>query len=398
MDLTSLRKLLTPTGQQILQVAMDLHPREEEFLRHFQNLSRKYPRDLARAALEIAILRGEAQDKFLFADKMYFTRPALEQATPYEVSTYRSERYRQFDYLVDLACSIGGDTLSFAQIAPTIGVDRDPVRLTMARANIRALNLTNQVLFLKADLTSPIPLSPCLSNLALFFDPARREAGRRVFSIQDYIPPLSIVQAWLLRFPALGVKISPGVSLEELNEYDAEVEFISLRGELKEATLWFGPLKRVGRRATILPGPHTFTSGGSPLVQQPSQQRIPIHEPKAYIYEPDPAIIRAGLVQHLGAQLDAAQLDPNIAYLTVDKLTTTPFARVWAVEDWLPFQLKRLRAYLRERRVGHVVVKKRGSPIQPEELIRSLRLEGDNKRVVFLTHLRGRPIVVICFP
>jgi hypothetical protein len=103
-------------------------------------------------------------------------------------------------------------------------------------------------------------------------------------------------------------------------------------------------------------------------------------------------------VVHLGIELQAAQLDPDIAYLTADHETPTPFARVWAVEDWLPFNLKRLRAALRERGVGHVVVKKRGSPLQPETLIRELRLSGDKERVVFLTHLRGRPIVVICYP
>ncbi len=75
-----------------------------------------------------------------------------------------------------------------------------------------------------------------------------------------------------------------------------------------------------------------------------------------------------------------------------------PFASSWKVEDWFPFGVKRLRAYLRERSVGKIVVKKRGSPLQPEELIQMLRLRGDEKRVVFLTHLVGRPIVIVCFP
>jgi hypothetical protein len=44
------------------------------------------------------------------------------------------------------------------------------------------------------------------------------------------------------------------------------------------------------------------------------------------------------------------------------------------------------------------VVKKRGSPLQPEALIRDLRLKGDQERVIFLTHLNGRPIAIICLP
>ena len=402
MNLKTFQELITPAGQRVLQAASELSPREVDFLRHFQNLSRTYPRELARAALETAILRQEAKDKFPLADRMYFSRPALEQATPHEVSTYRSERYREFDYLADLACSIGGDTISLGSIAPTIGIDLDAVRLAMARANIRALGKADRVMFLQADLTASLPLASMPSNLALFFDPARRTGSRRVFSVNDYTPPLATIEGWLARFKAMGVKISPGVKFEEVRDYDAEIEFISHGGDLKEAVLWFGPLRSAARRATVLPGPSSLT----PLNNLPERrwsdlettQIIPISEPQNYLYEPDPAVMRAGLVEDLGLELQASQLDADIAYLTSEKLTPTPFARAWAVDDWFPFQLKRLRAYLRARNVGQAVVKKRGSPIQPEDLIRDLRLEGDQERVIFLTHLKGRPIVIICSP
>jgi hypothetical protein len=64
--------------------------------------------------------------------------------------------------------------------------------------------------------------------------------------------------------------------------------------------------------------------------------------------------------------------------------------------------LKKLRAALRQRDVGKITVKKRGSPIQPDELARLLRLESKPKedraeRILALTHLRGRPIVILCF-
>ena len=91
-------------------------------------------------------------------------------------------------------------------------------------------------------------------------------------------------------------------------------------------------------------------------------------------------------------------MDPAIAYLTADEHVEIPFARAWQVVDWFPFGLKRLRSYLREHGVGKVVVKKRGSPLQPEALIRALRLRGDQERVIFLTKLRGKPVVVVCLP
>jgi hypothetical protein len=91
-------------------------------------------------------------------------------------------------------------------------------------------------------------------------------------------------------------------------------------------------------------------------------------------------------------------LDAEIAYITSREMRHTPFARVWKVEDWFPFGLKRLRAYLRQRGVGRVIVKKRGSPLEPEALIQDLRLRGEQERVVFLTQMSGDPIIVVCFP
>jgi hypothetical protein len=393
MDLPTFRALLTRAGQEALEAAASLEPREVDFLRHFQALSQRYPREVARGALEVAILRGQAKHKFPFAAKLYLTREALEQASAHPVASYRAGRFEDFSLVIDLGCSVGGDTIALVQVTPTLGIEIDPLRLSMAQENLRSLSLEAD--FLQADITDPLPCRLSSSH-AMFFDPARRINSRRFFSVNDYQPPLSIVKGWLNRISALGVKISPGVKLDELSSYDAEVEFISLKGDLKEAALWFGSMKTAPRRATLLPGPHTMAVDE---VSQRIQDAPPsLSEPLVYLYEPDAAVIRAGLVRPLGVQLNAFQLDPDIAYLTADTHTETPFARVWAVEDWFPFQLKRLRAYLRDRGVGHLVVKKRGSPLQPEAVIRRLRLKGDARRVVFLTHLRGRPIVVVCYP
>ena len=319
---------------------------------------------------------------------MFFTREAMEQATSWEIAAYRAERCACFERIFDLGCSIGADSLALGKVAPTIGVDLDLLRLAMARQN--ALNLRVPAEFLQADLRQlPFTLSTA-ENTAIFCDPARRKDHQRTFSVEDYSPPLSLIKSWLPHIPAIGIKVSPGVKLDQLSSFDCEIEFISLNGELKEAMLWFGPFKSAERRATLLPGGHTLT-----IKEQP---QLPLSEPKAYIFEPDPAILRAGLVAAIGTQLNAAQLDPEIAYLTADEYIPTPFARAWQVEDWLPFQLKNLRAHLREKNVGPITVKKRGSPITPEELIRDLRLEGDLEKTLFLTQLQGRPIVIITKP
>lgn len=389
MDYLTFQQLLSPAGQDILQDAIALSPQEPDFLIHYQSLTKRYPANLARAALEAAILRREATSKFPFADRLYLTREALEQASNHEIAVYRAKRFQPYPRVADLGCSVGSDTFALARIAPTLGLDHDRLRLSMASANLDSLGLLANAHLVLSDLNQPLPFSAGIT--AMFFDPGRRSNHQRYFSVHQYQPPLAVISQWLPKHPALGVKISPGVNLAEVKEYEAEVEFISLHGELKEAVLWFGPLNTTQRRATLLPGPHVLTieNGAQPSIHK-------VTDPKTFLYEPDPAVIRAGLVTSLAERLDASQVDADIAYLTSEIHTPTPFARTWAIEAWFPFQLKRLRSFLHQQHVGHISVKKRGSPLEPDSLIQQLRLKGDQERVVVLTRLRGEPIVMIC--
>src|SRR4030067_581695 len=181
MDLDAYQRLWSPAGQALLSEAEALEPRDGDFLGNFQRLSRTHPAGLAQAALEAAILRGEAVEKFPFAGKSYFPRQALEQASSYAVSSYRSTRFQSFARLVDLGCSIGGDTLALAAMAPTLGIDLDPLRLAMARANLQALGLGERSKLVRADLVGGLPLRAA-PGTALVFDPAPRPAGGRVLS------------------------------------------------------------------------------------------------------------------------------------------------------------------------------------------------------------------------
>lgn len=378
--------LLAPAGQTALAEATARAPTVETFLTHLTALRKRYPADLAQAALDTALWRQKAARKFTRAATMYFTREALEQASGEAIARYRAARFAGLPRVGDLGCGIGGDTLALAAVAPVVGVERAPERLWLARANLAAYDLAERATWVQADLAA----WPWATLSGAWCDPARRTAeGRRVFSVHDYAPPLADVVAWRTRAPALGVKISPGVQWAELAPYEnaGEVEFISEHGELKECVLWFGPLKTTARRATLLPGPHTLT--GDPALP------APLGPPLAYLYEPDPAILRAGLVTTLAQQLGAQLIDPEIAYLTSATRTPTPFARAFAIEFALPFNLKRLRAALRARNVGHLTVKKRGSPLEPEDVIRQLKPQGDAHRIVFLTHVQGAPYALV---
>ncbi len=400
--------LTSAAGERALARLTGEDLREAGTLRLLTALRKEYTASQAGAVLEMARLRAKGVEKFgAAAARLLFTREALEQASHPAVREYRAGELRRLGVasVVDACCGIGADSLAFAGAGlPVTGIDRDALRVTMARHNAAVLNLTPDpsppygegseqtqmaihphggwAEFTLGDVRGGLPDADCV-----FFDPARRDAaGKRIFDVERYEPPLATIQAWPHRLVA--AKLSPGVELAQLESYGGCVEFVSVDGDLKEATLWRGA-GMAGRRATLL-------AGGQVLHWDDAGAQAEVGEPLAWLVEPDAALLRAGLVQDVAARFDGRLLDESIAYFTTTVRPESPWLRAWAVLDWLPFHVKRLRAYLRERDVGQVTVKKRGSPVTPEELIPQLKLRGAESRVLVLTRLRGAPTVLVC--
>lgn len=386
MDIETFQSLLEARGQAALAEAAAFGPTDATFLACYEAVRKRHAPALAKAAVETAVLRLKARAKFAAADRMYFTREALEQATSEVVARHRATRFAAFDRVADLCCGIGGDALALAASGASVeAVEADPLRAAMAAANAAARGLGERVRCHTADaLTLPLP-----DVRAAFADPARRADGRRYLNPEDYTPSLSALRA---RFPAgfpLAVKAAPGVAQTDVRELGAEVEFVSLGGELKECVLWFGPFRTAGRRATVLPRGDTLTADAA-------HDPLPHTEPAAFLYDPDPAVTRAGLVPDLAKQLNARPIDPQVSLLTADRHTPTPFATAFAIEHVAPFHLKLLRDYLRRCAVGRVTVVKRGSPADADDLQHKLKLDGPNHRTLLLTHVDGWHAMIVC--
>src|SRR5262249_19534539 len=136
MDEVTFRALLTPAGQEVLARAAALRPTEAGFLAAFETLRKRHPPALAKAALETVLLRKKARAKFALADRMYFTREALEQASGAAVSRHRAGRFAAYPAVLDLCCGIGADTIALAAAGCRVtAVDSDPLRLAMAVEN-----------------------------------------------------------------------------------------------------------------------------------------------------------------------------------------------------------------------------------------------------------------------
>ena len=337
------------------------------------------------AALTMARLRQKAVDKFGdAAAKLFFTDDALQQASHPLVRKVSGAGLSQVGVCWMSAVVSVRIVLAFAAAGATVhGLDIDPVRIAIAQHNAAVIGVN--ATFSVADVTQGIPDGYDL----IFFDPARRDAnGKRIYDVEQYIPPLSLIENW--NALEIIVKLAPGVDVGQIVKYGGEVQFISVKGDMKEAVLNRGAMQS-GLTAVLLTDTETFF-----WRRMSEVQHVDIADPQGWLCEPDPSILRASLVQDVTAFYDGTMLDETIAYFTTGKKLESVWLKTWQIQDWMPFNLKKLRAYLRERNIGNVTVKKRGSPITPEELIRKLKLKGDGTCTLVLTQLRGEPIVMVC--
>ena len=386
--MNDLADLLTPEGRALLDEVRGTAPADE--LAVATRLRREHPAELVSAALGQARLRQRAAAKFGAedAERMFFTPNGVEQSTRASVATYRAERLKALGVtsLADLCCGIGGDAIALARAGiRVLAVDRDPVTAAVARANADALGLAGLIEVREADVTE-VDTS---GYDAVFVDPARRGGRGRIFDPEAYSPPLSwAVEAARRASLAAALKVAPGIPHEAVPA-DAEAEWISDGGDVKEAVLWFGT-EPGAVRATLLPGPRTLLGKGLPDPQ--------VRPVGRYLYEPDGAVIRAHLVAEVAEQLDGGLIDPTIAYVTADERHVTPYAAAYEITDQLPFNVKKLKALLRERGVGTLTVKKRGSAVEPEELRKKVKPQGPGSATVFLTRVAGAPTMLVGHP
>lgn len=376
--------LLSPAGAQLLDRLRGLEVTPELSLALAADLRGEYPPDLIAAALTQQALRVAARHKFSRADDMLVTRAGLEQASSEVTAAHSALRFAGLDLVADLCCGIGGSLTALAAKARRlVGVDTDIDALRFAGHNVAVYPATADVALVRADVRE---LDYGGSWAAVFIDPARRAAGRR-FRTGDSEPPLDWCRALAGQVRRVCIKAAPGLD-HDLIPVGWEAEFVATGRALKEALLWSPAFATTLRRATVLPA-------GATLVASPGDP-VPVADPGEYLLDPNPAVTRAGLVQELGRELCAWQLDPMTAFLSLDSRVSTPFARTLRVVESMPWKERDAARRLRELGVGTVDIRRRGLAGDVELIRRRLRLRGDRSAIVVLTRLADRPWGLIC--
>jgi hypothetical protein len=346
-------------------------------------LRREYPDRLVRGAFALCALRRKAAAKFSRAGQMWFDRQGLEQATSEHVARHKANRFSGKTF--DLCCGIGGDSLALAERGAVTAVDINPINGLRTEWNAEVYGVSPQVTVMCQDLSRVDP-----GEALVHIDPDRRgQAAGRAVRIEDYLPGLDELQKMARTFRGGAIKLSPATNFGG-KFADVEIELVSLHGECKEETIWFGALRgEQSWRATVLPS-------GESLAGEPLEYAAEIRPPHRYIYDPDPAVVRAGLVDAAAARLGLDRLDAAEEYLTSSDFAHSTFVQAFELLAELPNNLPEIRAYFRSANFGQVEIKCRHIPIDATSIRRRLPLAGDQPAVLIFARLCGKSRALVC--
>lgn len=355
-------------------------------------LRRRLPADAARALAEQITLERRAHGKFSDPTGLLFERDALEQATSPGIARHHAQSIPDGASVLDLGCGIGTDSMAFAAGGHrVVAVDRNRERVTLASFNLRAaLPGSGPAVAVVGDAAEP----PAGADV-LFLDPDRRTARGRAFRLADASPDADALERLRHGYAHTLVKAPPALPDAEIPP-DAAVEFLSEGGECREALLRFGPDETAGAVRAIR------VEDGALRLCGPDARAVPRRSadaPGAYLLDPDPALRRAGGVDALANELDAARVAPDSTYLFTDREPDSVWVRTYRVLTEQAFRARDLAKLLAEEPPGELIVKQRGVKIPEAELRRSLPTQpGGPVRILVLWADGPRRRVCLCAP
>ncbi len=371
--------LTTDDGISLLQqVAAVAYPGPAEIAR-WRRLAEP---ELVAAAVRIVAARRKGAAKFSRADQMWFSAKGLEQSTAEAVARHKAQRFAD-GVVVDLCAGIGGDSIALAGANQVVAVDLDPAMSARTRWNAQVYGVADRV----EAVTSRAEDASIPPGAWLHVDPDRRATStRKTNVVAEYAPGLDVLLGWTRSTQGGAIKLGPASDFAaHFGGPEFEVEIVSLGGECKEATVWFGDraTPEVRRRATNLPSGATWTDRDAG-----HRAPIPAGSVQSWIYDPDPALVRAGLLDGFAAAHGWGRIEPGVDLLTGAARADSPFVASFEVVEQFPLDLKILRRQVAARGLGPLDIKTRGLAVRPEVWRAQLRPPGPNPATWIL--LAGR--------
>ncbi len=387
-ELDDYRWLVGADAEPWLRKVAETESLGKDAVRMAATLRKELSVDRAALVVEQVELRRKAKVKFPAAERMFFTRRSLEQATDAAIAAAKAARFPA-GAVADLCCGIGGDLMALAQRGPATGIDCDPLVAILATANLAMHNSAQGGVLVRN-----VEDYSLAAVVAWHIDPDRRASGTRSTSLDHATPSLAVLRQLLKVCPQAAIKLAPATDVPDDWTRDGERMWIGHRRECQQQVVWHGGLaKHAGQHSALVLDDDP--NSASPLVGQPGIAIPAAVQVGRYLFEPQAAVLAADLTGQLAAQHALSAAIPGVAYLTGDQPLATPYLAAFAVLEVLPLDMKKLKAAVRARGFGTLEIKQRGTGLSPEAVRKQLAAQGDRPGVVLLARNGLRSLAIL---
>ena len=361
------------------QFEEDLNESTKQFIR--ENLNADVPTlalkkapvgtDFSLALRQIAarqLLRKKVPEWSENEDLLFPAHLSIEQCSSEASANYKANLLNGNTF-ADLTGGLGIDTYYIDRhFQKTDYVERQSELCDLARHNFSVLNTRIEV----HNETAEDYLNHCEPKDCIFIDPARRdEYGRKTVSIADCTPNVADLQDLLLqKAEKVMVKLSPMLdiskALEELRQVK-DVHVVAVANECKELDF-------------ILERGY---QGSGKLAESVLK----------YLYEPNPAVMKAGCFKLLTQRFGVFKLHKNSNLYTSEDLISDFPGRIFEVEGWAPYNKKVKQALLQEVDKASIAV--RNFPLSVADLRMALKIGDGDAIYLFATTLKGEQKIIV---
>lgn len=232
----------------------------------------------------------------------------------------------------------------------------------------------------------------------VFLDPARRnDQNKKMVGIEDCQPNLLEIKDQLLSIsPVILVKYSPlldlSISINQLKNIH-KIFILAEKNEVKEV------LFLIKNTEEFNPEIECVNLNSKNIVErfnyyydEEKTAESNLSEPKAFLYEPNAAILKAGAFKQIGTKLNLNKLGVHShLYTSATELVNFP-GRSFKIIKIMNFDKKKIKAALESEKAN---ITCRNFPLKPEEIRKKIGIKDGGDQYLFFTEDKNKQKVVI---
>lgn len=364
-------------------------------------------------SLELAITQIEARgrrlekkipDWYAHERVVFPSLLSTEQCSSQETAMYK-QRLVKGRSLCDLTGGLGIDTYYMARcVDEAVYVEQNALYCHVARHNFAELGL-NHITVYNSDCNLFLS-EQARSFDTIFIDPARRgKSHERLYALADCEPNvLEMMPMLLARCKRLIIKLSPMVDMSMLRQEigrPCHLYVVSLNNECKEILAVIDTEQFENKQdecdvTCAVIGRNTDVKELSFCYDHEPQAPCPIAtEAGAYLYEPDTALLKAGMFRSLCNIYNVEKLHKNSHLYTSQVMIDNFAGRSFKIIEVLPFSSSLCKGFAKQYSACNITT--RNFPLSAVELRKKLRLRDGGELYLFATTLADNShVLIIC--